>query len=116
MIRAWESSPDSAFSGSALAIEELRLDDWAQIVRANGRDMVRANLAEPLDKRKHRFLANSARCEVLALATVFVLLQSANECFVNLDHLAFAAKLHGEMTGTHGLAKTIAHEPSSFVR
>jgi hypothetical protein len=45
---------------------------------------------------------------------VLVLLQSANERFVNLDHLAFAAELHGEMTVTHSLAKTTAHEPSNF--
>lgn len=30
--------------------------------------------------------------------------------------LAFAAKLHGEMTVTRSLAKAIAHEPSGFVR
>jgi hypothetical protein len=95
---------------------DLSLGDWAQIVRASGREMVRANLAVPLDKREHRFLANSTRSEVLALAAVFVLLQSANERFVNLDDLTFAAKLHGEMTVTHGLAKTMAHEPSGFGR
>ena len=70
---------------------DLSPDDWAQIVRANGGDMMRAHLAVPLDEREHRFLANSARSEVLALAAVFVLLQSANERFVKLDHLAFAA-------------------------
>jgi hypothetical protein len=61
-------------------------------------------------------LANSARSEVLALAAAFVVLQSANQRFVNRDHLAFAAKLHGEITVTPGLARTMAHEPRSFVR
>ncbi|MGH6811569.1 MAG: hypothetical protein ACREDM_04245 [Methylocella sp.] len=42
-------------------------------------------------------------------------LQSGNDRFVDLDHLAFAAKSHGEMTVTHGMAKTMAHETSSFV-
>jgi hypothetical protein len=94
----------------------LSLDNRPQLLSGNGRDVVRTNLATPLDKREHGFLAGTASSKVLALAAVFVLFQSADERFVNFDGLAFAAELCGEMAVSHCFAQTMLHKPGRFVR
>lgn len=54
---------------------------------------------------------------MLALAAVFVLLKTANESFVNLDRLPFAAErasFFGEQFA-HSFADTVGHEPRGAV-
>src|ERR1700730_9430321 len=95
---------------------DLSLDDRPQVLCGNCRNVVRTNLTAPLDKREDGFLASPASSNVLALALVFVLFQSADKCFVNFDCLAFASELRSKMSVAHRLAKTMTHEPSSFIR
>ena len=94
----------------------LLLKDGAEIVGIDGRNVVRADLAAKLDKRKYGFLANAASALVLALAAMLVLLQSTDERFVNFNRLAVAAKRDRKVTIPHSLAQAMAHEPRGFVR
>src|SRR5712671_4039465 len=71
---------------------DLILKDRTQIGGIDGGDMVRADLAATLYKSKYGLFTDAASTFVLALAAMFVLLQAANESFVNLNDLAFAAE------------------------
>ncbi|HEV7910355.1 MAG TPA: hypothetical protein VGP28_04550 [Methylocella sp.] len=95
---------------------DLSFNDRAKVLCGDGRDVMGTHSTTALDKREHCFLASAASSKMLALAAVFVLFQSADERFVNFDCLTFASELRNEMSVTHGLAKTMTHEPSSFVR
>src|SRR5580704_15858346 len=76
---------------------DLSLNNRAKVLCGNCLNVVRTNLATPLDKGEHSFLSSPASSKMLALVAVFVLLQSSDERLVNFDRLAFAAELHGEM-------------------
>src|SRR5713101_5971330 len=70
---------------------KLGLKDRSQVLGVDLGDMMRANATLALYKRVNRLFANAARALVLTLAAMLVLLQSADESFIHLGGLAFAA-------------------------
>src|ERR1700730_15543246 len=92
---------------------DLSIDDRPQIAGVDGRHMVRAHFATTLYKREHGFFANATGAFMVALATMFVFLQPADEALVNLDHLAVAAK-HIRIGFATRFTNAMAKEPRGF--
>lgn len=75
----------SAFSHNGRSLMHLSFQDRAQHRGGYCWNMMRLNLTAALDKREDGFLASAPGPDMLALAAVLVLLQSADKGLVDLN-------------------------------
>src|SRR5260221_4340067 len=76
--------------------------------------MMGADTATTLNKRDNSLFASTARSGMLTLTAMFVLFESADERFIDLDGFSFPAK-HFRVRFAQRFANAMAKKPSGFL-